>query len=88
MYALPYAIFPANNEDDPFIQASTANNGYTPPNGLTFPLTTPPQSSEDTSLPLESSKDIDESNVRGHRRTRQTQTLVVIVDVRETRRKH
>jgi hypothetical protein len=88
VYASPYAIFPANNEDDPFIQASTANNGYTSPDGLTFPLTTPPQLSEDTSLPLESSEDINESNVRGHRRTRRTRTPVVIVDVRETRRKH
>jgi hypothetical protein len=88
VYASPYAIFPANNENDPFIQASTANNGYSSPDGLTFPLTTPPQSSEDTSLPLESSEDIDESNVRGHRRTRRTRTPVVIVDARETRRKH
>jgi len=83
-----YAIFPANDEDDPFIQVSTANNGYTSPNGPTFPLLTPPQSSEDTSLPLESSEDIGQSNIRGHRRTRQTRKPVVIVDARKTRRKH
>ena len=62
-----YAIFPENDEDDPYIQVSTANNGYTSLNGRTFPLVTPPQSSEDTSLPLKSSEGIDQSNVRGHR---------------------
>jgi hypothetical protein len=77
-----YAIFPANDADDFFIHVSTANNGYTSPNGLTFPLVTPPQSSEDTSLRL------DQSNGRGHRKTRQTRKSVVIVDARKTRRKH
>jgi hypothetical protein len=86
--APPYAIFPANDEDDPFIQVSPANNGYTSPDGLTFPFITLPQSSEDTSLPLESSEDIDQSNRRGHRRTRQTRKPVVIVDARKTRRKY
>ncbi|PVH77209.1 hypothetical protein DL98DRAFT_591457 [Cadophora sp. DSE1049] len=37
-----YVIFPANDEDDPLVQVSTANNGYTSPNGITFPLVTPP----------------------------------------------
>jgi hypothetical protein len=86
--APPYAIFPANDEDDPFIQVSPANNGYTSPDGLTFPFITPPQSSEDISLPLESSEDIDQSNGRGHRRTRRTRKPVVIVDARKTRRKY
>jgi hypothetical protein len=85
--APPYTIFPANDEDDPFIQVSPANNGYTSPDGLTFPFITPPQSSEDISLPLESSEDIDQSNGRGHRRTRGTRKPVVIVDARKTRRK-
>ncbi|TVY90852.1 hypothetical protein LAWI1_G005641, partial [Lachnellula willkommii] len=88
VHAPPYASSPANDEDDPFLQVSTANNGYTSPNGLTFPLITPPQSSEDSSLPLESSEDIDQSNGRGHRRTRRTRKQVVIVDARKTRRKH
>jgi hypothetical protein len=76
-----YAIFPANDEDDPFIQVSTASNGYTSPNGLILPLVTPPQSLEDTSLPL------DQSNGRGHRKTRRIRKPVVIVDARKTRRK-
>lgn len=67
----------------PSVQVSTANNGYTSPNGLTFP----PQSSEDTSLPLESSEDIGQSNVRGHRRTLRTRKPVAIVHARKTRRK-
>jgi hypothetical protein len=62
------------NQDDPVMQISTADNGYTSPDALTFPLTTPPQSSEDTSLPLESSKYIDDCNMHGHRRTRWTRT--------------
>jgi len=86
--ASSYAVFPANDEDDPFIQVSTANNGYASPNGLTFPLVTPPQSSEDTSLPLESSEDIGQSNGRGHKRTRRIRKPVVIVDARKTRRKY
>jgi hypothetical protein len=58
VYALPYAIFLANDEDDPFMQVSTTNNEYTLPDGLTFPFITPLQSSKDTSLLLESSEDI------------------------------
>ena len=88
VYAPPYAILPANDEHDPFMQVSTANNGYTSPDGLAFPFITPPQSSEATSLPLKSSEDIDQSNRRGHRRTRRTRKPVVIVDARQTRRKH
>lgn len=56
------------------MQISTAANGYTSPNGLKFPLITPPQSSEDTSLPLELSEDVDNSNVCGQRRTHRTRT--------------
>jgi hypothetical protein len=40
-------------------------------------MITPPQSSKDVSLPLESSEGIDESNKRGHRRARRTRTRVV-----------
>lgn len=53
---------------------AAADNGYTSPNALMFPLTTPPRSSEDTLLPIELSEEIDNSNVRGHRRTRRTRT--------------
>jgi hypothetical protein len=98
-YAQPSASFPANNQDDPFMQISTADNGYTSPDALTFSLITPPQSSKDISLPLESSEDIDDSNVRGHGRTRRTRTRAAdTVDgprevdqksnARKTRRKH
>jgi hypothetical protein len=66
-----YTIFPPNDEDKPFTQVSTANNGYTSPDGPTFSPVTPPQS-EDTSLPLESREDIDQSNGRGHKRIRRT----------------
>ncbi len=59
-----------------------------PADGPAFPLVSPPQSSEDTSLPLESSKDIDQSNGRGQRRTRRTRPPVVAVDARKTRKKH
>jgi hypothetical protein len=72
MYAPSSASFQEYNQDDPFIQIPTADNGYTSLNGLTFPPITPPQSLEDTSLPLESSQDIDGSNVHGHRRTRRS----------------
>ncbi|KAE8445148.1 hypothetical protein EG329_013644 [Mollisiaceae sp. DMI_Dod_QoI] len=61
--------FSANNQDDPFMQISTTDNGYTSPDALI----TPPQSSNDTSHPVKSN-DIDDSNVRGHRRTRRTRT--------------
>lgn len=56
------------------VQIFTADNGYTLSDATTFPLITPPQSSEDTSLPLELSEDIDNPNVRGHRRTPGTDT--------------
>ena len=66
----------------------SVSNGYALPDSLTFPPITPPQSSEDTSLPLELSEEIDQPNGRGHRRTRRTRKPVVIVDARNTRRKH
>jgi len=72
-YVPPYASAPANDQDDPFEQIFTAENGYTSPD----PLITPPQSSHDMSLPLESSEDIDDSNVRGHRRPRRIRTRTV-----------
>jgi hypothetical protein len=74
VYAPPSASFQEYNQDDPIIQMSAADNGYTLPGALIFPLTTPPQSLEDTSLPLESSEDIDDSNIRRHRRTRRTRS--------------
>jgi hypothetical protein len=70
VYAPPSACFHEYNQDDPIMQISTADNGYALPDALTFPLVTPPQSTEDISLPLESSEDIDDSHVRGHRSTR------------------
>lgn len=69
----PYSSFPANNQDDRFSQISTTHNGYTPLDALI----TPPQSSKDTSLPLETSEYIDNSNLHGHRRTRRTRTRAV-----------
>lgn len=45
------------------------NNGYTSPNHLTFPQITPLQSSEDTSLPFESSQ-----NINGRQATRRSRT--------------
>jgi hypothetical protein len=74
VYLPPSAGFQEYIQDDPFMQISTTDNGYTSPNTLTFPLITPPQSTEDTSLPLELSEDIDESHVRGHGRTRRSRT--------------
>lgn len=68
--SLPYASIPANNQDDPSMQIFTSDNGYTSPDALI----TPPQSSKDTSLPLEAREDIENSNVHGHRRTRRTRT--------------
>lgn len=90
-----WTSFSANDQDDPFMQISTTDNGYTSPDALI----TPPQSSNDTSHPVESNEDIDDSNVRGHRRTRRTRTRAADpseglrdVDhesnVRKTRRKH
>jgi hypothetical protein len=58
VHAPPYASFPANNKDNPFMQISTASNRYASPDGLTFSLITLLQSSEDISLPLELSEDI------------------------------
>jgi hypothetical protein len=72
VYAPPSAYFQEYNRDDPIMQISTADNSYASPDALTFPLVTPPQSTEDISLPLESSEDIDDSHVRGHRSTRST----------------
>jgi hypothetical protein len=57
--APPSASFQEYNRDESFAQISAADNEYTSPDALTSPLITPPQSSEDTSLPLESSDDID-----------------------------
>jgi hypothetical protein len=72
--ALPSASFQEYNQDDPVMQISIADNGYTSPGALTFPLITPPRSPEDSSLPPESSEDIDDFNVRGYRRTHRTRT--------------
>jgi hypothetical protein len=88
VYALPYAIFPANDKDNPFIQVSPKNNRYTSLDSLIFPFITPLHLSKDTSLSLESSEDLNQSNGRGYRRTRRTRKLVVIVDARQTRKKH
>ncbi|TAQ88531.1 hypothetical protein B7494_g3145 [Chlorociboria aeruginascens] len=62
VHVSPYAIFPANDEEDP-LQGSTANNRNISPNGQRFPLVTPPQSSEETWLPLEASEDTDRINL-------------------------
>jgi hypothetical protein len=68
---------------DPQYASLLVDNGYTLLDALIFPLISPPESLEDTLLPLESSKDIAESNVRGHMRTRQTQTRVILEEPRE-----
>jgi hypothetical protein len=62
------STFLANNQDDSSLHVSTIDNGYT---STDAPIT-PPQSANDKSLLLKSSEDIDESNVRGHRRGRRT----------------
>jgi hypothetical protein len=71
VYAPPPSVcFQEYNQDDPIMQISTTDNSYTSPDALTFPLVTPPQSTKDIPLPLESSEDIDDSHVRGYRSTR------------------
>ena len=98
IYVPPYASVPASDQDDPSMQISTADPGYTSPAAPYSPIT-PPQSSKDISLPLESSEDVDDSNVRGQRRSRQARTRATDpvegprdVDhksnARKTRRKH
>lgn len=98
-----WTSFSANNQDDSFVDIQEGSSVHIPAadsvyaeddhfntsaDDLTFPPITPPQSSEGTSLPLESSEDIDQSNGHGHKRTRRTRKQVVIVDARKTRRKH
>ena len=73
IYVPPYASIPASDQDDPSMQISTADHGYTSPAAPYSPIT-PPQSSKDISLPLESSEDVDDSNVRGQRRSRRART--------------
>lgn len=70
VHAPPYASFSTRNQDDPSMQISTTDNGYALPDALI----TPPQSSKTTSHPLKSSENIQDSNVRDHRRTRRTRT--------------
>ena len=67
VYAQPSATF-QKSDPESFVQISTTDNRYTSPDTLI----TPPQSSNDTSHPLKSNEDIDDSNVRGHKRTRRT----------------
>ena len=55
-YAPPSACFQEYIQDDPIMQISGADNGHTSPDTPIFPLITPPQSTEDTSLPFESSE--------------------------------
>lgn len=92
--APPSASF--DNQNKSFVQISAADTVYTVPDVVTSPLISPPQSSEDTSLPLESSENITRPGVHGHRRTRRTRTRVVdtveepraIRNARKSRRKH
>jgi hypothetical protein len=74
VYVPPSAGFQEYIQDDPFMQISTTDNGYSSPNAVTFPLITPLQSTEDKSLPLELSEDIDGFHVRGHGRTSRSRT--------------
>lgn len=76
MCAAPYVNFRANNQDDPLVQTSSADIEYTLFDALTFSIITLPQSSKDILLSLESSENIDESNVGGYR-SRRTRTRVV-----------
>ena len=95
MYNPPSTSFQENYQEGSSVQIPAANSVFAEDDhfnisadDLTFPLVTPPQSSEGTSLPLESIEDIDQSNGRGHKRTRRTRKQVVIVDARKTCRKH
>jgi hypothetical protein len=102
MRAPPYESFLANNQDDPFVHISTPDNGHNSPDAITFSVITPPQSSKDVSLPLESSEGIDESNIRGiyvvigglagHERellilSKSRGRLIINLNARKTRRK-
>lgn len=58
------------------MQISTTDNGYTSPHAFI----TPPQSSNDTLHPLKSKEDIDDSDVRGRRRTRRIRTRTRAAD--------
>lgn len=58
------------NQDDSSLHVPAADIVYAPHDTLTSLPITPPQSTEDTSLPPMSSKDIDDSHIRGRKRTR------------------
>ena len=62
------------NPDAPYAQ------NYDPP-------VTPPYSSGNVSLPLESHEDVDNSNTHGHRRTRQSRSPADDSKARKTRRR-
>jgi hypothetical protein len=70
VYRLPSANSQEHNQEDPFTHIATTENRYTSPDALTFPPITPPQSTEDTSLPFEWSERT--THKRGHRRTRRS----------------
>jgi hypothetical protein len=95
VYDLPSTSFQEDYQEGSSVHIPAADSVYveddhfnTSADDLTFPPITPPQSTEGTSLPLESSEDIDQSSGRGHKRTRRTRKQVVIVDARKTRGKH
>jgi hypothetical protein len=95
VYDPPSTSFQVNYQEGSSVHVPAADSLYAEDDhfnnsadDLTFPPITPPQSSEYTSLPLESSEDIDQSNGRGHKRTRRTRKQVAIVDARKTRIKH
>jgi len=70
VYVSPYQSLQENNQDDSSLHVSAADIVYAPHDALTFLPITPPQSTEDTSPPPVLSEDIDDSHVRGHKRTR------------------
>lgn len=96
VYAPPGTIFPVTYQDDS-LYISASDNIYTAPDATYFEIS-PPQLSNDISLALESSQNIDDSNVRGYRRTRRARTRTAdLVEgprevhkskVRKGRRKH
>lgn len=70
VYVSPYPSPQGNNQDDSSLHVPAADIVYAPHDALTFLPITPPPSTEDTSLPPVSSEDIDDSHVRGRKRTR------------------
>jgi hypothetical protein len=71
-------------------QVSTADDGYNPDTSHVHnydPPVTPPYSSEDVSLPLESHEGVDDSNIRDHTKTRQPKSRTDNPKGRKTRKR-